>query len=143
MNVAQRNKLYRKLHAMLNELGIAHSKREILESYGVDSTRFLTDGELIHLIDRIENMKLQKLSPDTYLRQLRSQALTILNQMGIYATNNDWTKVNAFLLDSRIAGKLLYELTIEEFEKLMPKLRSIEAKFREKQEKEKHLMIMN
>lgn len=143
MTVSQRNQLYRKLYAVLNELGITHSKRDILASYGVDSTRHLSDTELIDVVDRVQNMKLQKLSADSRLRELRSQALTILNQMGIYATNNDWSQVNTFLMDNRIAGKLLYELTVNELEKLMPKLRSIAAKFKEKQETEKHLMLLN
>jgi len=128
---------------MLNELGIAHSKHDLLASYGVDSARFLTDSELIQLVDRVEQMKMQKLSPDTKLRQLRSQVLTLLNEMGIYATNNDWSRVNAFLLDKRIAGKLLYELSVDELNKLIPKLRSIASKLRKRKEYEKHLMLMN
>jgi hypothetical protein len=143
MVVSQRNKLYRKFHAMLDELGLRESKHDLLLGYGVDSTRFLSDSELIELVERVQNMKLQKLSADNRLRELRSQVLTILNQMSIYATNNDWSQINTFLLDNRVAGKLLYELTIYELEKLMPKLRSIAAKFKEKQETEKHLMIMN
>lgn len=143
MTISQRNILYRKLHAMLSELGIAQSKRDLLSSYGVDSTRHLSDSELMHIVERVESMKLRKLNPDTRLRQLRSQVLTLLNHMNIYATNNDWNNVNAFLLDKRIAGKLLYELTVNELEKLIPKLRSIAAKYKEKQELEKHLMIMN
>jgi hypothetical protein len=143
MNITQRNQLYRKLHAMLNELGIAHSKSDILASYGVNSIRQLTDSELINMVNRVQDIKLQKSSTNTRLRQLRSRVLTILNQMGIYVSNNDWQHVNAFLLDKRIAGKLLYELTVDELECLMPKLRSIAAKFREKQELEKHLMLNN
>jgi len=143
MITSQRNILYRKFHAILGELGLKESKHDLLSGYGVNSTRFLTDNELIDVVDRVQNMKLHKLSTDSRLRELRSQVLTILNQMGIYATNNDWSKVNAFLLDNRIAGKLLYELTVAELESLRPKLQSIATKFSEKQEEEKHLMLMN
>lgn len=143
MTTTQRNQLYRKLHALLNELGISDSKEVLLSGYGVESTRRLSDHDLIDLVNRVNGMKVQKAIPGDRLRQLRSEVLTILNEMGIYATNNDWTRINSFLMDKRIAGKLLYELTIDELVQLRPKLRSIAKKLKERREMETHLALMN
>ena len=115
-------------HVQMHRLGIMSSKAEILASVGVDSTLELTENELDDLIYRLKQMDLARYEPTPLMREWRSNVLTVINQLGIYANNGDWTKVNAFLLDSRIAGKLMYELTVPELKVLHRKLKSIQRK---------------
>ncbi len=59
------------------------------------------------------------------VRKQRSVVLTILTKMGIYVDSSSWSSVNDYLMDSRIAGKLLYEMDETELKALQIKLRSI------------------
>ncbi len=61
-------------------------------------------------------------------RQWRSAVLHQLQLLGVNTA--DWTCVNKYCLDKRIAGKLFRELSVAELEALMPKLRAIRAKKR-------------
>ena len=49
-----------------------------------------------------------------------------MQKVGIDTT--DWTRINAFCEDQRIAGKVFARLTNEELEQLSVKLRSIQRK---------------
>ena len=128
---------------MLNELGIAHSKESLLEGYGVESSKDLTEADFIHILNRLEEMKKQKKDVSQDVRKLRSEILTMLTDMGIYKNNGDWQKVNSFLLDPRIAGKLMYEMTLEELKELKPRLYAIKDKWTTVQNKEKLLTQLN
>jgi len=138
-----RNLLNRKLHAMLNELGIAHSKEALLEGYGVESSKYLTEADFIHLINRLDEMKKAKKEVPQDVKKLRSEILSILQKMNIYTTNNDWAAVNKFLLDQRIAGKLMYEMSAEELRVLKTKLHAIYDKWKQQQFREVRLANVN
>lgn len=60
------------------------------------------------------------------LRRQRSICLKLMQKLGIDTT--DWTRINAFCQDGRIAGQPFGRLTSEELEVLAKKLRSIERK---------------
>ena len=60
------------------------------------------------------------------LRRQRSICLKLIQKLGIDTT--DWTRINAFCQDGRIAGQQFGKLTSEELEQLSRKLRSIERK---------------
>ena len=53
-----------------------------------------------------------------------------LQVIGIDTT--DWDRVDAYCLDARIAGKVFRKLTIPELEALVPKLKAIARKAKEK-----------
>ncbi len=59
-------------------------------------------------------------------RKRRSRCLKLMQKLGIDTT--DWTRINAFCEDARIAGKAFGRLTVEELEQLSVKLRSIQRK---------------
>ena len=59
-------------------------------------------------------------------KSLRSSILKRLQRHGVDTT--DWARVNQFLQQPRIANKRLYDMSIEEMRKLIPKLESILAK---------------
>jgi len=125
VRMRQKRKLF---HVQMHHMGIMNTKAEILASVGVDSTMELTENELDDLIYRLKQMELARYEATPLMREWRSNVLTVINQLGIYANNGDWSKVNAFLLDSRIAGKLMYEMTVPELKALHRKLKSIQRK---------------
>ncbi len=115
----------RRIRAIWNKLGIDQHRESILLEYGVSSTADLSEQQLDELIS-FYGQPSTAVSPK--MRALRSDLLCICQRMGIYVTNDDWSRVNAFFMDKRIAGKLLNKLSCEEMEALIPKLRSIESK---------------
>lgn len=64
------------------------------------------------------------------IKSHRSKVLHWLQVIGIDTT--DWDRVDAYCLDSRIAGKVFRKLTIPELEALVPKLKAIARKAKEK-----------
>lgn len=121
-----RNLLYRKMHALLRELRIEAAKGHILASYGVDHTNELTDEDLQHLVDRLEVMKVNRMNyEDQETRRWRSNLMNLLNRYGVYATADDWSHVNRFLLDKRVSGKLLYEMSLAELQQTCVRVRAI------------------
>lgn len=75
------------------------------------------------------------------IKAKRSAILKRLQQHGVDTT--DWRKVNAFLEQPRIAGKRLYEMSIEEMQAFIRKMESILKKDKEQQEKMKQLTLFN
>ena len=64
--------------------------------------------------------------PQREQKKKRSACLKLMQQLGIDTT--DWTRINAFCQDQRIAGKPFGRLTCEELEATAVKLRSIQRK---------------
>lgn len=125
------------VHKLLWRLGAINNKLDYLKEYNVTSTTDLTNDQLDHLIKRL-NESVGKYKTNFEIRQWRSTALSLLNKCGVYVTNNDWERVNRFMLDKRICGKLLYELNVNELKGLCVKLRNIAAK---KEKKDKALLV--
>ena len=134
-----RNKNMRKLHAMLNETGYMKHKASLLSGYGVEHASDLDDTQLEHLVQRVIDMKTEA---ETHIRKKRSAVLTILQKLGIYNNNNDWSDVNKYLSNPRIAGKLLPEMTGLELDNLVIKLNSILSK-KGKKDKEINRLAAN
>jgi hypothetical protein len=136
--------MYRKMHALLKEVGIESSKSALLEGYGVEHTNALSDAELKHLVDRLAQMKEAKMDyGDAEKKHWRSNVLTLCNKYGVYVTNDNWTDVNKLLLQKRVAGKLLYEMSKEELQAACLRLRSILSKRQKVQDHEKQLTLKN
>ena len=139
-----RNLMYRKMHAMLRELRMTCAKPHILAGYGVDHTNELSDEDLKHLVDRLEEMKTNRMNyQDTELKHWRSVLMTLLNRYGVYATADDWNHVNRFLLDKRVSGKLLYEMSLDEVKQCCVRVRAILRVKDAQKEKYDQLAIMN
>lgn len=66
------------------------------------------------------------------IKGYRSKVLHWLQVIGVDTT--DWDRVDAYCLDPRIAGQVFHKLTIPELEALVPKLKSISRKAKEKPE---------
>ena len=69
--------------------------------------------------------------------------LYLLDDMGVKAKGNDWAKVNETLLNPRIAGKLLYEMSLEELKECAKRLRAILNKRKVATEERQRLERLN
>jgi len=103
-------------------------KESILHGEGVSSTKDLNDEQLDNLIDRLVNIEESKnAKTEAATRRSRSKVLRQLEKMGI-STMNGWERVNAYLCQPRIAGKMLYEMSLDELEGTFKKLCAIMRK---------------
>ena len=118
--------LIRQFHAALAKQGIMDYKSDIVGRYNVESTTELSKEQLRELVDEYTSYNRQV--DNAKIRAMRSEILTVLNKLGIYVNNTDWTAVNAYLMDKRIAGKLLWQMDESELLKLRNKLHGIFTK---------------
>ena len=116
------------VHRMLFKLGALESKTDMLAGYGVKSTTELSETTIDELINRLADGIKKRYETSPELRHWRSNAMVLINKCGVYVTNNDWADVNRFMLNNRICGKLMYELSIDELKTLCIKLRVIATK---------------
>lgn len=134
VQLATTNQITR-FHALLSQTGLKANKADMLAGFAVSSTKDLTREQIEELNNRLQEILDAKgtgQAPPT-LRKKRSIVLDLLSKMGIYKDSNSWTAVNKFLLDPRIAGKLLYEMDEVELDKLARKLRLLKRKQDSKQ----------
>jgi hypothetical protein len=68
----------------------------------------------------------RKTYTDPEKKRLRSSILLRLQKHGVDTTH--WKNVNLFLLQPRIAGKMLFEMSVPEMKALIPKLEAILSK---------------
>lgn len=114
----------RRFHAALNAAGLRNQKANILAGFDVESTKDLTAKQADECIGKFNVMVAEKKKEaPADIRRHRSIVLTLLNKLGIYVTNGDWGRVNAFLENPRIAGKQMYKMNIDELKALQRKLR--------------------
>lgn len=123
---SQRKQKIQRLRAIWISQGIDQHREVILDSYGVKSTADLTHEQLDELIAQYSAANNRPASDE--VRRLRSNVLTLLTRMGIYKNDDDWARVNQYMMNPRIAGKLLYLMTEPELKTLVRKLHSIMAK---------------
>jgi hypothetical protein len=139
MSNSIKNARVRRLRAMWIKQGVDEYRGAILEPYGVTSTAGLSLEQLDELIDRFKT----KTEVTARTRALRSDVMVTLDKLGIYAENGDWQRVNAFLMQPRIAGKLLYQMCDDELLALNRKLRAMLAKKAEQDTEINRLKLLN
>lgn len=133
----------RRFHAALSGAKMMNYKADMLAAYGVESSKDLSAEQADELIERLNGMvTIKRKEAPPQVRRMRSTVLTLINALGIYATNNDWERVNKFLMNPRIAGKLLYEMNHEELKALARKLRAMKRK-RDKEVQEENYQAAN
>ena len=130
--------MIRRLHVLYAKHGLGEEQYRALIGELTDgrtvSTKGLTYAEAQYLAGYITgaNAKLRTSVEEMALRSLkwqRSAVLKRLQQIGVDTT--DWSRVNGFLRQPRIAGKPLYELDSDELAALIPKLEAIKQKMKE------------
>lgn len=91
------------------------------------SLREMTRKEYDTMCDKLEDATAQLLrTVKEVQRRHRSKCLKLMQKLGIDTT--DWTRINAFCEDPRIAGKVFAKLSNDELDQLSVKLRSIQRK---------------
>lgn len=120
---------FARFFAVFNKLPYGGSreefKRQIVLQYTwnrTDSLREMTRREYNDCCNALEKLNGQK----DEQKKRRSECLKLMQKLGIDTT--DWTRINAFCDDRRIAGKVFARLTNDELEQLSVKLRSIQRK---------------
>ena len=128
---------FARFYASFNQLPCSGDKEcmkcDIVRQYTwdrTDSLREMTKAEYDACCDELERLTGRK----DEQKKKRSQCLRLMQKLGIDTT--DWTRINYFCQDQRIAGKPFARLTNEELDALADKLRAIQRKggLREKKE---------
>ena len=121
--------LIKRLHTIYSVQGIDdEQKRGILLDLTdgrTNTTKELTYSEAMYLCGYLNGAKKENRDltiTEREIRRRRSAVLKRVQQIGVDTT--DWGAVNAFCLDTRIAGKKFRELDGEELLLLIPKLES-------------------
>ena len=135
--MAQEVTNFARFYASFNQLPCSGDKEckkcDIVRQYTwnrTDSLREMTKAEYDACCDALERLTGRK----DEQKKKRSQCLRLMQKLGIDTT--DWTRINYFCPDQRIAGKPFAQLTNEELDTLATKLRSIQRKGGLKQRKE-------
>lgn len=90
------------------------------------SLKEMKEAEYIEMCDCLQNDRRRGESNEAYLAQRRKSRSAVLNRiqrLGVDTT--DFSKVNAFCQDRRIAGKPFGMLTVDELDALIPKLEAM------------------
>jgi hypothetical protein len=118
------------------------NKAAMIGGYGVGSTSDLEEYQLDDLILYLEKLEKDKQAELTIeVREWRHKVLRMVAECGI--DTQDWNKVNAFVCQSRIAGKHLYECSLDELKALHRKLHNVAVQKQKQKEKEQLQTLMN
>lgn len=113
----------RRLHAAIAATGDEYVKDEIKAAYGVKSTTEMTLSQLREATVSIGGRAVVGGVPIEAVRVWRSKVLAELQAMGITAENGDFSRVNDVLNSQKVAGKLLYEMSIDELKSCFRRLK--------------------
>ena len=120
MTEFERGAKVRRINTLMSACRLIPNRTDILALWDARSYDELTDNEIVALQAYMEFAHRAKTTPATdAIRRLRSQVLAHLTKLGMYASPEDWTKVNRFLLQRRICGRLLYMLDAQNLQALV------------------------
>lgn len=109
---------------LLSKAGLSHQEEHILSGYGAASCKDLSAAQLAEVIGYLQaQVPKREASPE--IRKARSVVLGLLTDMGFKPQGTGWERVNEYLKQPRIAGKPLYDCSLEETKALAAKLRAI------------------
>lgn len=133
---------YARFYVLLNRLPTADRdelKAELVSQFTegrTESLREMSDKEYDAMCDELQRQESNRKARDTYreeLRRRRSAVLHLMQKQGIDTT--DWNRVDAYCLNPRISGKEFRRLTVDELETVAIKLRMIQRKNADKNNK--------
>lgn len=118
---------YTRFYALLGRMAFDGDKEELKKSLvrqytdgRTESLREMSEWEYKVMCDDIERRRGWR----DEIRRKRSLCLKLMQKLGVDTW--DWSRVNLFCQDSRIAGKPFARLSVEELDALSVKLRAIE-----------------
>lgn len=132
--MATNTRNYARFYALLKQMPGKVEKDDLIWQFTgmrTNSLRDMTAAEYDRLVNHMDGIVDQNQPDEKVIKKLRSGILTRLQQHGINTA--DWAAVNRFMLDPRIAGKALYQMSIDEMQRLIPRLEQILIKDREQQ----------
>ena len=139
--IKQHKQKVQQLRAVWISLGIDTMRKQVLARYGVESTAHLSDEQLDVLLHEFSAQYQSEPTPGE--RRLRSQVMVLLTRYGVYKTDQDWHNANRFLMNARIAGKLLFQMSVAEMQVLTRKLHKLCDERERKENDVKRQMMMN
>lgn len=120
----EKTRLIKQFHAILAKRGMLGIKEDILMSYNVASSKELSLDQLSQVINQLNGA-----STPEHVRRERSMVLALLDKLGVKGNSEiGWERVNAYLLQPRIAGKTLYQMDVAELRACELRLRAIISK---------------
>lgn len=137
---------FARFYVLFNKLPHASEevKKELVRTFTKGRTSSLREmrfDEYNMMCDALTYQGNVKKGDFTYeIKRLRSAVLKRLQKMGIDTT--DWTKVDNFCLNKRIAGKAFRYLTLDELTLLVKKLETISRKTQKVQPHRNHCRIV-
>lgn len=126
LTTLERGAKIRRINTLMSACRLIPNREDILALWDARTYDELTDEEIIQLQGFMELAHRTKTTPaPDNIRRLRPQVLAHMTKIGMYASPEDWQKVNRFLLQKRICGQLLYMLDAGQLQALVRKLRAI------------------
>lgn len=142
LNIYEREARIKRIKTLISACRLRANRADIFALWGVGSPEELNDAQLLECGQFMEVAYRGKTTvPSGSVRRLRSLAMTLINRAGKYATPDDWSEVNRFLLQRKVCGRLLYMLAEPELEALIRKLRAIADKAKAPEPKSKETVI--
>lgn len=129
--MATNTRNYARFYALLKQMPGKVEKDDLIWQFTgmrTNSLRDMTATEYDRMIKHMDGIVDQNQPDEKVIKKLRSGILTRLQRHGVNTA--DWAAVNRFMLDPRIAGKALYQMSIDEMQRLIPRLEQILIKDR-------------
>ena len=120
-------------HAALRAAQLTENKGDMLASYGVSSTKQLSNEQIDALIAKINEHTPPPKESTKAVRKARYVVLCLLTDMGVMKHSRDWDSVNAYLCQPQVFGRRLNQTEdVDELKQLQRKLRVLLKKRKEK-----------
>lgn len=143
MTRKQKNSLF---HQLLAKAGIREQKEAVLEGYNVASVTELSDNEIDGLLNRLSNMpEIKKTEVSPSVRKARSNVImAVEDYLNINVKSHDtWDRLNGLMMDKRVAGKMLFEMSEVELKTTLKKLKAMARKNGERIQTDNYLATHN
>jgi hypothetical protein len=143
MNRKQKNSLF---HQLLAKAGIREQKEALLEPYNVESITELSEEDIDALLNRLARMpEMKKTDASPSVRRARSNVIMAVEDY--YNINiktpESWDKLNGLMMDKRVAGKMLFEMSEAELKTTVKKLKAMTRKTNEAVQNDNYLATHN
>lgn len=139
----EKNSLF---HVLLAAAGIREHKETILEPFGVTSVTDLLEPQLDSVLSRLQEMPTaKKADVPLSIRRLRSSVIMAAEgYMGVKINGMAaWERLNALMMNPKIAGKMLWEMDEAELKKTHIKLLKMSRAMEDKRNKELLISKLN
>ncbi len=108
LTTLERGAKIRRINTLMSACRLIPNREDILALWDARTYDELTDEEIIQLQGFMELAHRTKTTPaPDNIRRLRSQVLAHMTKIGMYASPENWQKVNRFLLQKRICGHVI------------------------------------